>query len=498
MRSPQTPSPDSVEAARQAKAPMPHRLRAIGRLAAAAGLFSLTVAGLTLWSARVQADIAPPDGHARPDRPVLDAAREGHQKVRDARQEALQGVKDAIEQKRQPEEAPQTSSAAAPPSGSAPEAGTPSSPDGSAVAALPASEGPAWPTEAWSRRSLTEAGIDPAEFQKGVDYAFSSTGNEEDRAGIRTDGLVVIHKGYLVFEQYARGYNADKRHMAWSVTKSITSALIGIAVGDRLLAVDEPAARYYPPLNHDQHEQITIAQLLRMSSGLAWEEGYEASPLRSSVLAMLYTAGRVDMAAFAASQPVVHAPDTYWQYSSGTTNILCAMLKNILGEKAYTNWPWERLFNPIGMRSAVLERDQSGTFVGSSYLHATLQDLARFGYLYLRKGRWSDQQLIPEQYVDWSREMAPALSTTPAGKLQSDDRYGAMWWLNAGISESAPKAWKDVPDDAYAAEGHWGQYIIVLPSQDLVIVRTGDDRDGSFDPNTMLKSMLASLPKETP
>lgn len=490
---PQPPRPESPPTATQAKRT---RLRywgiGLGVLAGATLVSLLSTSG-------VQADI-PPRHPAHNRHPVLDTAGAIHEIRKEARQEIRQELRQAIKGGDKAE--PVGSNAAA---GASPNAGGPSEAAGSSEAA-PSGETPSaaegsstgapWPTHGWAQRTLAEAGINPTEFQRGVDYAFESTGNEENREGVRTDGLVVIHKGYLVFEQYARGYTPTMRHMTWSVSKSLTSAMVGVAVGEHLLKVDDPVARYYPAMDHAPHNTITIAQLLHMSSGLAWAEGYEASPLKSSVIAMLYTSGRQDMAAYTAQQPLAHPPDTFWQYSSGSTNLAAAVVRTVVGDGAYATWPWDKLFTPLGMGSSVLERDQAGTFVGSSYWHATPQDMARFGYLYLNDGKWDGQQILPEGWVKWSSELATALKTTPANILEGDDRYGAMWWLNQDLSPQALRPWLDVPQDAIAARGHWGQYIIVIPSRQLVVVRTGDDRDGSFDANRLLKPMLASLPTE--
>jgi CubicO group peptidase (beta-lactamase class C family) len=239
---------------------------------------------------------------------------------------------------------------------------------------------------------------------------------------------------------------------------------------------------------------ITLDHLLRMSSGLAWNEGYEASPLNSSVIAMLYTWGRQDMATFTASMPLRHPAGTVWRYSSGTTNLLAGVLRKVVGDEGYRTYPWDRLLNRLGMDSVVWERDQSGTFVGSSYLYATPRDLARFGLLYMRDGVWKGERILPEGWVSYSTQLAPAYRTMPLSKEDQEDRPGAHWWLNVSVPERGlARAWPDAPEDCFAALGHWGQSIFVLPSQRVVIVRTGDDRDGSFDKNEFLKRVLAAL-----
>lgn len=343
-----------------------------------------------------------------------------------------------------------------------------------------------WPTQAWQVKDPAAVGINKAALQKAVDYAFQVTGDEKDRKGIRTEGLVVIKDGYLVQEHYARGYSKDRRHLSWSVSKSFVNAAFGRAIQKGLVKLEDKASSLCTSLQGGGKDKITIRNLLQMSSGLAWMEGYEASPLKSSVLAMLYTSGRQDMGHFAARVPMAYQPGTFWYYSSGTSNLLMALLRDILkGEKALEDFLWKEVFDKIGMRDVTWERDGRGVFVGSSYLYARPRDLARFGYLYLNDGRWDGQRLFPEGWVKFTTSTAPA---DPKGE------YGAHWWLNAGRSKpKIQRRWPDVPADAFSAQGHWGQYIYVLPSQDLVVVRTGDDRDKTFQSNTLLKLILASL-----
>jgi CubicO group peptidase (beta-lactamase class C family) len=154
------------------------------------------------------------------------------------------------------------------------------------------------------------------------------------------------------------------------------------------------------------------------------------------------------------------------------------------------------LFDRIGMSRATWERDQAGTFVGSSYLYATPRDLAKFGYLYLHDGQWAGERILAEGWVDYTRTLAPAWSTMPLTEEDKEDNPGAHWWLNKGLPErQVPPPWPDAPADTFAALGHWGQSIFVIPSLDLVIVRTADDRDGTFKKNTLLKLITDSIRK---
>ena len=216
-----------------------------------------------------------------------------------------------------------------------------------------------YPAADWSELSPEKAGINREKLKSLEQYLFTTTGTETERKGIRTDVFVLVRGGNVVFERYGRNFHKNRKHLAWSVTKSFVNTLVGMAVLDNKLKIDEPAAKYYPPLAQPGKDGILIDHLLRMSSGLYWSEGYEASPLKSSVVAMLYTRGRNDAAAFAAAQDVAYPPGTHWYYSSGTSNILTAMVKNIYGAQ-FEDLVFNRLFKTIGMRFTTFEARRRG------------------------------------------------------------------------------------------------------------------------------------------
>jgi len=351
-----------------------------------------------------------------------------------------------------------------------------------------------YPAVDWAELAPEKAGINREKLKNLDQYLFTNAGKEEERKGIRTDAFVLIRGGSVVYERYARDFHRHRKHLIWSVTKSFANALSGMAVLDGKMKIDESAAKYYPLLAGDGKEQIQIDHLLRMSSGLFWSEGYEASPLKSSVVAMLYTRGRQDMARFAAEQELAYPPGTHWYYSSGSTNLIMAVLKNIYGPQKFDELIYNRLLKGIGMRFFTFERDSAETPVGSSYLYTTARDLARFGYLYLHDGVWQGRRILPEKWVRYTTTMAPAYYTTHLSEKEHEDNYGAQWYINQGIPERGQKApWPDAPADTFAALGHWGQSVYVIPSLDMVAVRFGDDRDGSFDKNKylgLLKNIL--------
>ncbi len=341
-----------------------------------------------------------------------------------------------------------------------------------------------WPAADW------EVGVTPsgAAVEAFEAYSFAAR-DDANPVGVRTDAVLVIRDGKVIYERYAGPTKATTPHLTWSVSKSLISAVMGVAYAEGRFKLSDPVAMHYPPFA--AHPQIKMGHLFNWASGLDWQEGYELAPLRSSVVAMLYTRGRDDMAAFTAAHQQEVDPGTRFRYSSGDSTVIAATLKSMVGPEAYPSYPWTALFEPLGITSAVWESDAQGTYVGSSYAYMTARDLARVGLLMQRGGRWQDQQLLPKAWVDFSlTPFADFKALTP-----NEEVPGGQWWLNVAF-EGAPKPWPDVPPTAFAALGHWGQSLYVLPEQDLVIVRYADDRDGTYQHNEFLKLALAAFAGE--
>lgn len=381
-----------------------------------------------------------------------------------------------------------------------------------------------WPTESWrlaktqstasavasATASQSKAALNLEALANLESYLFTLVGTEEERRGVRTNALLIVKDGYLVYEKYGRGYGRESLHPTWSISKSFVNALVGIAQRQRIIDIDKSAARYYAALNSLEKREITVRHLLNMSSGIAWTEGYEYSPLKSSVIAMLYTRGRSDMAAFTAAQAMRSQPGSYLYYSSGDTNLLMAVLASAVQKSGqlieqpleqpaeqFEYFVWESLFRPIGMRRVVWERDGAGNFVASSYLYTTARDLARFGYLYLNNGRWEERIILEEDWINFTRTPAPAYLLTPKYEGLESRNIGAHWHLNTGVAAAGiSQPWPAAPADTFAALGHWGQSLWILPSLDAVVVRFADDRDASFDQNRFLELVVASMKSE--
>ncbi|MDD0974479.1 serine hydrolase domain-containing protein [Pseudomonas fontis] len=342
-----------------------------------------------------------------------------------------------------------------------------------------------WPVPDWqSAPPPTSAAVQSLQA-----YAFALR-DQPSRAGVRSDALLVIRDGRIVYEHYAAPTTATTAHLTWSISKSVLATLLGIAQGQGRFTLDDPVARFYAPMQ--THPEVRIKDLLHWASGLDWQEDYEYAPLKSSVVAMLYTRDRVDMAAYTASHAAVAAPGERFLYSSGDSTVLAAALRGMVGSQHYDDWPWQALFDPLGIRTATWERDPSGTFVGSSYLYMSARDLARIGLLMQRDGQWQGRQLLPASWVKFNRAPFEHATATPGEAVA-----GGQWWLNVPLA-GGPRPWPDAPADTFAALGHWGQALYVLPKEKLVIVRYGDDRDGTYAHNELLKRVLAAFAGESP
>lgn len=332
-------------------------------------------------------------------------------------------------------------------------------------ASMPALPGPAagvpWPTRAWPERALPKD-LDRSRF----DHCIRALTELPDSDG-DVQAVLAIHRGALALEHYGADVDADTTLQSWSMAKSILHALLGILVGDGRLDPDMPvrAPEWSGP--DDPRAAITIHQLLQMRSGLSFREDYVDAD-GSDVMEMLWGSGRDDVAHYAADQPLLHAPGTHFSYSSGTTNILARVIGDCVGNGAEGMQAFmeERLFGPLGIRSAQPKFDAAGTWRGSSFCFCTARDFARFGLLYLRDGFWEGSRLLPEGWVDDAR--------TPT-HLTGVEGYGSHWWVDP----------KD-PRHFYAS-GYRGQRILIAPERDLIVIRIG------LAPNERVPALMQPL-----
>jgi CubicO group peptidase (beta-lactamase class C family) len=324
--------------------------------------------------------------------------------------------------------------------------------------------------------------VDSAALEQATTAAFAESGPAHLR---NTRALVVVYQGRIVAERYAPPFDVSTPLLGWSMSKAALNALIGERVRDGKLALAGSVLLPEWQASNDPRRDITLDQLLRMTSGLAFDETYSNND--SDVIQMLFVQG--DMAGFAAAKPLVHRPGSDWNYSSGTSLVLARLLRNsFASERDYLRFPRERLFDPLFMRSAVIEPDAGGTFVASSFMHASARDWARLGLLFLQDGVWQGRRLLPEGWV--------AYTLTPA-QPAPNARYGAHMWLK--LPQSPQLGEPPMPEDSYYMLGHDEQVVAVVPSRDLVIVRLGLTRDsGASDPARDLAPIVNEFPMKSP
>jgi CubicO group peptidase (beta-lactamase class C family) len=315
-----------------------------------------------------------------------------------------------------------------------------------------------------------------------TDASIAKIIEDDALAGPGMRAVVVVHDGRIVAERYAGGFGRQTPQLGWSMTKSVTAGLIGLLVKDGRLDLTRSAAPFMHWPDADPRAGITIADLLAMSSGLRFNEAYGAV---SDVTRMLYL--EPDMAAFAGAQPLVNPVGTVWSYSSGTAVLLSRIFQDAEGTDAPA-FVHRRLFEPLGMASAVMETDEHGTLVGSSYMYATPRDWARYGLLLAQDGLWQGREILPPGYV--------ARMAAPVAASGGEYGHGMLWrWpiRAAKPGQNAAAAFK-IPPDAFYMSGHDGQTVAIIPSKALVIVRLGltPSREG-YHPEPLIEAVVGAL-----
>lgn len=288
-----------------------------------------------------------------------------------------------------------------------------------------------------------------------IDPAIQDVIQNSDLAGPGIRAIAVVRDGRLVAETYGPGFDRDTPLLGWSMTKSVTAALIGLRIGEGKM--DLSRGDLLSAWSGDDRSRIKLADLLAMQSGLAFNEDYGDV---TDVTRMLYLES--DMAGFVASKQLEMQPGAKFRYSSGTSNLLSLLWMRTFDDPAEAlAYPRKALFAPLGMTSAVMETDASGTFVGSSYMYATAQDWARFAQLLLDDGSWKGRRILPEGYVSFMR--------TPSAASGGDYGSGQVWLQENGIRAGTG----NFPPDTFWMLGHDGQAIMLVPSLRLAVVRLG-------------------------
>jgi len=304
-------------------------------------------------------------------------------------------------------------------------------------------------------------------LKAAIDSAFASPGESAHRW---THAVVIVHEGRVIAERYAPGWSVDSPINAWSASKSVTNALVGILVRQGKLAVTQaaPIAAWQAP--GDPRHAITVDHLLRMQSGLALGNSLTAGISSGWNTAARPLFNEPDQAGFAQQAELETAPGTVWNYTDGNSHLLARIVRDAVGGHAadVLRFAWRELFGPLGMRRVTMELDATGTPIGAVMMFAPARDWARLGLLFLNDGVVGGERILPEGWVRYSAKPTP---NAPYG-------YGAHWWTNVGTSQGAQTRVKwGMPSDSFFASGSLGQYIVVVPSERLVVTRFGVTHD---------------------
>ena len=282
--------------------------------------------------------------------------------------------------------------------------------------------------------------------------------SDDDLAGLNTRALTVISNGTVIAEKYAQGMSSDTPHLGWSMGKSVTSLLIGHLVMQGRL---DPAQTQLFAEWQDERAEIPLQNLLTMTSGLFFDETYAPG---SDATHMLFSVH--DGSAIPRDQPQAHPTGSHFAYSSGTTALLSRLVVQEFGGVVSTYpYIYNKLLRPMGIHTLLLEPDPSGVFVGSSYVYGTAYDWARLGLIYLNGGELGGVRIATEAWIEASQK---------PNQSNNDPAYGYQVWLNSPSENGRENLrWPSLPVDAYAMTGNRGQYVMMIPSMDLVMVRLG-------------------------
>lgn len=328
-----------------------------------------------------------------------------------------------------------------------------------------------------------------ADIQPVIDYSFSKD-EPGFRKGRRTNALIIWHNGEIVHEQYARGFHSKKKHALWSISKSITSLLFAHAEYMGKINRTDSICKESKEIPK-QHCDIRFIDLIQWTSGLQWVEEYENSDevRDASILAMLFGEGYPDMTQFVLSHPKVAKPSKSWRYSSGDSHLLASLTVNIFNTS--TRNAFGSFFKKIGINENwEVESDAKEKPIGASNIYLSPKDLINVGLLVLNNGSFDGKRLIPE---DWRQLILTVPEAFRINRLDHEGRHsigGGSFWLNQNSGTGMQKPWPAAPDDTIVAQGHWGQYLVIIPSLNIVAARLGDTRDKSFRLDAFLEELV--------
>jgi CubicO group peptidase (beta-lactamase class C family) len=341
-------------------------------------------------------------------------------------------------------------------------------------------EGVYWPTKEWRTAKPEEVGMNSEKLVKAIEYAADPRH--------KTDGVAIIKNGYIVAEAYLGEFQKDAKHISHSMAKSFTSALVGIAVDKGLISgVDEKLCQYFDEwdCDDDMRNKISIRHVLTLTTGLKWKEDWvNFDPDTNDAIKMIYSR---KFLGYMLDREVISEPGKVFTFSTGDPMLLSGVIAKATGMSAL-EFAKENLFQHIGISSVRWDSDSQGYTATFSMLHLTVRDYAKFGYLYLNKGKWEDKQIVSEEWVNISTRTDPSVRMWKA--------YGYLWHVNLPLRLGARDS--NIPADGYMAEGVLGQNIFIIPSKNLVIVKVANDQDRGMDLVKFLTLVLDAIDEGSP
>ena len=346
--------------------------------------------------------------------------------------------------------------------------------------------------EMWLDPAHRDVAFDADALDAAVTFAFEQP---PDSPPLDTLAVVVLHDGRLVAERYAEGITPHTRLPGWSMTKSVTATWAGVLAAQGRLDATAPGILSEWRDTSDPRAEITLDHLLRMSSGMLLTEAGDDSDGNDPTSLLLYH--MPDAAGYAARQPLVHPVGTHFEYMSGSTVLATRAVQEAIGGGLREALEALRrdLFDPLGMHSAVFEPDQVGTFLGSTHMVATARDWARLGQLYVDGGMAGDRRLVTEEWIDYVTTPTPGSRAEQRGSVfwePGRSSYGAGFWLFPDAPSAEAKT-SPLPGDAFDANGYQGQYLHIIPSKKLVVVRLGATNFRGHDHERLPHDVLEAL-----
>lgn len=342
-----------------------------------------------------------------------------------------------------------------------------------------------WPTQEWRWAAEPQR---QTRMQTSACQGFHNymTQNQQEKEGLKTHSLLVAKQGLLEYEFYDDLLEPETPQCLWSASKTVSVGLLGVAVQKGDLDLSQSVADFFPEANGNGKyaylfSKMTLRDLIEMGAGIDWHEVYDENIQASDVLRMLYTGlGVENMARFYLDSPMLpYGPGNKWVYSGGNSNVIMKILRRVYGASQYQSWPWKNFFDRIGMKSVIFEKDQADNFVGSSYVHTNVRDMARFGFLYLNDGIWDGERILPENWVTLARSVSPPVLSehTDPAYVEHEGVFGATMWLNQNPLNFESLPFPNSPQEVFFAAGHYGQLIMVFPKEDIVVTRTAWDKE---------------------